>query len=167
MRTGNHCAQPILRRFGLETTLPPSLPFNNTCAEVDRPVAVVRSLSGGGRSGLAWPSDAVCHMGGCRLSAVRPNKPFTAGGRAEVSGLDVSSRIYRTRTPGLNSRSSPSVLPRPFWRRFRSRNHDLRVEIVAFGDLAPNELHSFFGPIDHHGELLMQLLAVTEQATGL
>ena len=41
VRTGHHCAQPILRRFGLETTVRPSLAFYNTCEEVDRMVAVV------------------------------------------------------------------------------------------------------------------------------
>jgi cysteine desulfurase / selenocysteine lyase len=45
VRTGHHCAQPILRRFGLETTVRPSLAFYNTCEEVDRMIAVVRSLS--------------------------------------------------------------------------------------------------------------------------
>ena len=46
VRTGHHCAQPILRRFGLETTVRPSLAFYNTCEEVDRMVTVVRRLSG-------------------------------------------------------------------------------------------------------------------------
>jgi len=46
VRTGHHCAQPILRRFGLEATVRPSLAFYNTCEEVDRMVAVVRRLAG-------------------------------------------------------------------------------------------------------------------------
>jgi cysteine desulfurase/selenocysteine lyase len=45
VRTGHHCAQPILRRFGLETTVRPSLAFYNTFDEVDRLVAVVRKLA--------------------------------------------------------------------------------------------------------------------------
>jgi cysteine desulfurase/selenocysteine lyase len=45
VRTGHHCAQPILRRFGLETTVRPSLAFYNTCEEVDRMVNVVRRLA--------------------------------------------------------------------------------------------------------------------------
>jgi cysteine desulfurase/selenocysteine lyase len=45
VRTGHHCAQPILRRMGLETTVRPSLAFYNTFEEVDRLVAVVRHLS--------------------------------------------------------------------------------------------------------------------------
>ena len=49
VRTGHHCAQPILRRFGLETTVRPSLAFYNTCEEVDRFIAVVRRLSGARR----------------------------------------------------------------------------------------------------------------------
>jgi cysteine desulfurase / selenocysteine lyase len=45
VRTGHHCAQPILRRFGLETTVRPSLAFYNTCEEVDRFIKVIRQLS--------------------------------------------------------------------------------------------------------------------------
>ena len=46
VRTGHHCAQPILRRFGLEATVRPSLAFYNTCEEIDRFAAVVRRLAG-------------------------------------------------------------------------------------------------------------------------
>jgi cysteine desulfurase/selenocysteine lyase len=45
VRSGHHCAQPILRRFGVEATVRPSLAFYNTCDEVDQMVAVVRRLS--------------------------------------------------------------------------------------------------------------------------
>ena len=45
VRTGHHCAQPILRRMGLEATVRPSLAFYNTFAEVDRLVAVVQRLA--------------------------------------------------------------------------------------------------------------------------
>lgn len=45
VRTGHHCAQPILRRFGLEATVRPSLAFYNTCEEVDRMVAIIRQLA--------------------------------------------------------------------------------------------------------------------------
>ncbi len=45
VRTGHHCAQPILRRFGVEATVRPSLAFYNTCEEVDRLVGVVRRLA--------------------------------------------------------------------------------------------------------------------------
>jgi cysteine desulfurase/selenocysteine lyase len=51
VRTGHHCAQPILRRFGVETTVRPSLAFYNTFDEVDRLVAVVRRLSSQRRAG--------------------------------------------------------------------------------------------------------------------
>ncbi|WP_239003609.1 family 2A encapsulin nanocompartment cargo protein cysteine desulfurase [Nocardia panacis] len=44
VRAGHHCAQPILRRFGLDATVRPSLAFYNTCAEVDRLVATLRTL---------------------------------------------------------------------------------------------------------------------------
>ena len=45
VRTGHHCAQPILRRMGLETTVRPSLAFYNTFEEIALLVAVVRRLS--------------------------------------------------------------------------------------------------------------------------
>ncbi|MNZ80723.1 Cysteine desulfurase [compost metagenome] len=45
VRSGHHCAQPILRRFGLEATVRPSLAFYNTCEEVDLLVATVRRLA--------------------------------------------------------------------------------------------------------------------------
>nr|WP_206169090.1 family 2A encapsulin nanocompartment cargo protein cysteine desulfurase [Variovorax sp. 369] len=51
VRTGHHCAQPILRRFGLETTVRPSLAFYNTFDEIDRLVAVVRRLAPQRRAG--------------------------------------------------------------------------------------------------------------------
>ncbi|KAB2892447.1 MAG: cysteine desulfurase, partial [Burkholderiaceae bacterium] len=45
VRTGHHCAQPILRRFGVETTVRPSLAFYNTFDEIDRLLDVVRRLA--------------------------------------------------------------------------------------------------------------------------
>lgn len=51
VRTGHHCAQPILRRFGVETTVRPSLAFYNTFEEIDRLVAVVKRLAGQRRAG--------------------------------------------------------------------------------------------------------------------
>jgi cysteine desulfurase/selenocysteine lyase len=45
VRAGHHRAQPILRRYGLEATVRPSLAFYNTCAEVDALVSVVRGLA--------------------------------------------------------------------------------------------------------------------------
>ncbi|WP_341646329.1 family 2A encapsulin nanocompartment cargo protein cysteine desulfurase [Thauera sp. SDU_THAU2] len=50
VRSGHHCAQPILRRFGLEATVRPSLAFYNTCEEVDTLVAVLKRLASGRRS---------------------------------------------------------------------------------------------------------------------
>ena len=45
VRAGHHCAQPILRRFGLEATVRPSFAFYNTHEEVDSLVATVHRLS--------------------------------------------------------------------------------------------------------------------------
>ena len=45
VRSGHHCAQPILRRFGVEATVRPSFAFYNSCEEIDRFIAVVRRLA--------------------------------------------------------------------------------------------------------------------------
>ncbi|MGD0381459.1 MAG: family 2A encapsulin nanocompartment cargo protein cysteine desulfurase [Acidimicrobiales bacterium] len=45
VRAGHHCAQPILRRFGLEATVRASLALYNTTDEVDRMVGVLRRLA--------------------------------------------------------------------------------------------------------------------------
>ncbi len=47
VRAGHHCAQPILRRFGLESTVRPSFAFYNTCGEVDVLTSVLRRLTSG------------------------------------------------------------------------------------------------------------------------
>ena len=53
VRSGHHCAQPILRRFGVETTVRPSLAFYNTPAEVDVMVnALMRLTSSKAPGGL-------------------------------------------------------------------------------------------------------------------
>lgn len=44
VRTGHHCAQPILRRMGVETTVRPSLAFYNTCSDVDTFIEVISQL---------------------------------------------------------------------------------------------------------------------------
>ena len=45
VRSGHHCAQPILRRFGVETTVRPSLAFYNTTEEVDVLVNLLKRLT--------------------------------------------------------------------------------------------------------------------------
>ena len=45
VRSGHHCAQPILRRFGLESTVRPSLAFYNTCADLDALAATLHRLT--------------------------------------------------------------------------------------------------------------------------
>jgi cysteine desulfurase/selenocysteine lyase len=47
VRAGHHCAQPILRRFGLEATVRPSLAFYNTHADIDALADAVRRLANG------------------------------------------------------------------------------------------------------------------------
>lgn len=48
VRAGHHCAQPILRRFGLESTVRPSLAFYNTYEEIDHLVTSIRRIKSGG-----------------------------------------------------------------------------------------------------------------------
>ncbi len=45
VRAGHHCAQPILRRYGLESAVRPSLAMYNTCAEVDQLVTALRTIT--------------------------------------------------------------------------------------------------------------------------
>ena len=47
VRSGHHCAQPALRRFGLESTVRPSLALYNTTEDIDALVAALRRLRGG------------------------------------------------------------------------------------------------------------------------
>ena len=51
VRSGHHCAQPILRRFGLETSVRPSLAFYNTCQEIDVLIATLHRLQANYRRG--------------------------------------------------------------------------------------------------------------------
>src|ERR1700722_10137930 len=44
VRSGHHCAQPSLRRFGVETTVRPSLALYNNYDDVDALLAALRRL---------------------------------------------------------------------------------------------------------------------------
>jgi len=45
LRAGHHCAQPALRRFGLEATVRPAFAFYNTTKEIDRLVEAVKKIA--------------------------------------------------------------------------------------------------------------------------
>jgi cysteine desulfurase/selenocysteine lyase len=47
VRSGHHCAQPILRRFGHESTVRPSLALYNTCSDIDALVSSLHRLGAG------------------------------------------------------------------------------------------------------------------------
>jgi cysteine desulfurase / selenocysteine lyase len=50
VRSGHHCAQPILRRMGVESSVRPSLAFYNTCEDIDALVtALLKFQAGRGR----------------------------------------------------------------------------------------------------------------------
>jgi cysteine desulfurase/selenocysteine lyase len=44
VRAGHHCAQPALRRFGVEATVRPSMAFYNTFEEVDRLADAIKRI---------------------------------------------------------------------------------------------------------------------------
>jgi cysteine desulfurase/selenocysteine lyase len=50
VRSGHHCAQPILRRFGVEATVRPSFALYNTHEDVDALVEAVRRIQSGSAS---------------------------------------------------------------------------------------------------------------------
>jgi cysteine desulfurase/selenocysteine lyase len=45
VRSGHHCAQPILRRFGVEASVRASLAFYNVCEDIDALVAALHRLT--------------------------------------------------------------------------------------------------------------------------
>jgi cysteine desulfurase/selenocysteine lyase len=47
VRSGHHCAQPILRRLGLESSVRASLAFYNVCEDIDALVDALMHLQGG------------------------------------------------------------------------------------------------------------------------
>jgi cysteine desulfurase/selenocysteine lyase len=49
VRAGHHCAQPSLRRFGLEATVRPSFSLYNTKEEIDRLAAALKNIVAGRR----------------------------------------------------------------------------------------------------------------------
>lgn len=54
VRAGHHCAQPILRRFGVETTVRATLALYNTCEDVDALVNALHKIQGAnGRRGIS------------------------------------------------------------------------------------------------------------------
>jgi cysteine desulfurase/selenocysteine lyase len=44
VRSGHHCAQPTLRRFGVESTVRPSLALYNNHEDIDALIAAIRRL---------------------------------------------------------------------------------------------------------------------------
>jgi cysteine desulfurase/selenocysteine lyase len=53
VRSGHHCAQPILRRFGVEATVRASLAPYNTREDIDALAAAVRRLVSGSPASVA------------------------------------------------------------------------------------------------------------------
>jgi len=51
VRAGHHCAQPIFRRFGVESTVRPSLALYNTTEDIDALVSAILRMQAGRRHG--------------------------------------------------------------------------------------------------------------------
>jgi cysteine desulfurase / selenocysteine lyase len=51
VRSGHHCAQPVLRRFGVESSVRASLALYNTCADIDALIMVLTRLNSRKRPG--------------------------------------------------------------------------------------------------------------------
>jgi cysteine desulfurase/selenocysteine lyase len=76
VRAGHHCAQPILRRFGLESTVRPSLAFYNHAGDVDALVSALWRLTGAGSARVAMPGGADQWLGAFPAGAAAlPNFP--------------------------------------------------------------------------------------------
>jgi cysteine desulfurase/selenocysteine lyase len=65
VRAGHHCAQPILRRMGLEMTVRPSFAFYNTFDEIDTFLAAVRRIADGSLSAGHTSADEAAGRHGC------------------------------------------------------------------------------------------------------
>jgi cysteine desulfurase/selenocysteine lyase len=65
VRAGHHCAQPILRRMGLEMTVRPSFAFYNTFDEIDTFLAAVRRIADGSLSAGQTSADEAAGRHGC------------------------------------------------------------------------------------------------------
>jgi cysteine desulfurase/selenocysteine lyase len=63
VRAGHHCAQPILRRMGLEMTVRPSFAFYNTFEEIDTFLAALRRIADGSLSARSTSDDAAGRHG--------------------------------------------------------------------------------------------------------
>ncbi len=89
VRAGHHCAQPILRRFGLEATVRASLAFYNTCEEVDRlvhGVAPARHIRTALNPTTAWRQTRSMNHGITQLrrAALKPQDLGEAGNRLQI-----------------------------------------------------------------------------------
>jgi cysteine desulfurase/selenocysteine lyase len=56
VRSGHHCAQPILRRFGLESSVRVSLALYNTCADIDALIMALTRFNGSKQQTFQQPT---------------------------------------------------------------------------------------------------------------
>jgi cysteine desulfurase / selenocysteine lyase len=84
VRAGHHCAQPILRRYGLEATVRAALAMYNTRDEVDLLAEALHGLAArtgrGGRNGRGRPGQSPASApGGGGQNPIRYSSAFTNG----------------------------------------------------------------------------------------
>ena len=122
VRAGHHCAQPILRRFGLEATVRPSLAFYNTCRRRRRAGRRPAAATGGTRP----------YAPTCCVTILRRRMPAASAqlsrlvlvelvtrkvpiGEAGAPVSEIMAVARRIRVPAISSighRSRPSI---PAW----------------------------------------------------
>jgi cysteine desulfurase/selenocysteine lyase len=54
IRAGHHCAQPILRRFGIESSVRPSFALYHTAEDVEALIEAVRRIALTAQGGSRW-----------------------------------------------------------------------------------------------------------------
>ena len=98
VRSGHHCAQPILRRFGLESTVRASLAPYNTCEDIDALVSALQRLQAAqagrrrqwtataGTESIARVSDHPTDFQGDVLAAIRD----AVGAKIPGAAVDVA-----------------------------------------------------------------------------
>ncbi len=129
VRAGHHCAQPILRRFGLESTVRPSLAFYNTREDIDAlETALKRIQSGRGYRGSTSRNRAARRLT-ARCAAPRSATTISFGSRPspwKVSATSCWSAI-------ILSVSGPT--PKP-WRAMASASTSAGVPIEGASSAA-------------------------------
>ena len=110
VRAGHHCSQPSLRRFGVESTVRPSLSFYNTHDEIDRLVDAVEA-----NPAHAVTADVSAHLSSKSARISQIMKLVIVGGVA--GGASAAARARRL--IGRRANRTVRARPRCFVRKLR------------------------------------------------